>query len=86
MRRLVSDTGALSQSSADPSTTICHPERSEGPAFASRDYKVHPLVYYETFKYANNAIARAEDDKMANSSSKTNVLRTVHGHQSLVYE
>jgi putative endonuclease len=27
------------------------------PGF-TRDYKVHRLVYYETFKYVNNAIAR----------------------------
>ncbi len=27
------------------------------PGFTS-DYKVHRLVYYETFKYINNAIAR----------------------------
>ncbi|HSZ60829.1 MAG TPA: GIY-YIG nuclease family protein [Terriglobales bacterium] len=24
----------------------------------THDYKIHRLVYYETFKYANNAIAR----------------------------
>jgi len=32
------------------------------PGF-SRDYKVHRLVYYETFKYVNNAIAREKTIK-----------------------
>ena len=32
------------------------------PGFTS-DYKVHRLVYYETFKYANNAIAREKSIK-----------------------
>jgi putative endonuclease len=26
----------------------------------TRDYRVHRLVYYETFEYVNNAIAREE--------------------------
>jgi hypothetical protein len=29
----------------------------------TRDYKVHRLVYYETFKYVNNAIAREKSIK-----------------------
>ena len=32
------------------------------PGF-TRDYKVHRLVYYETFKYVNNAIAREKSIK-----------------------
>ena len=32
------------------------------PGF-KRDYKVHRLVYYETFKYVNNAIAREKTIK-----------------------
>jgi putative endonuclease len=32
------------------------------PSFTS-DYKVHRLVYYETFKYINNAIAREKSIK-----------------------
>ena len=32
------------------------------PGFTS-DYKVHRLVYYETFKYVNNAIAREKVDQ-----------------------
>ncbi len=32
------------------------------PGFTS-DYKIHRLVYYETFKYVNNAIAREKSIK-----------------------
>jgi putative endonuclease len=32
------------------------------PGF-TRDYKVHRLVYYETFQYVNNAIAREKSIK-----------------------
>src|SRR5450755_1620951 len=32
------------------------------PGF-TRDYKVHRLVYYETFRYVNNAIAREKSIK-----------------------
>jgi len=32
------------------------------PGF-TRDYKVHRLVYYETFKYVNNAIVREKTIK-----------------------
>jgi putative endonuclease len=32
------------------------------PGF-THDYKIHRLVYYETFKYANNAIAREKSIK-----------------------
>ena len=35
---------------------------SVNPGFTSR-YKVHRLVYYETFKYVNNAIAREKSIK-----------------------
>jgi putative endonuclease len=37
-------------------------ENDVHPGF-TRDYKVHRLVYYETFQYADNAIAREKSIK-----------------------
>ena len=37
-------------------------KNSVNPGFTS-NYKVHRLVYYETFKYVNNAIAREKSIK-----------------------
>jgi putative endonuclease len=37
-------------------------ENDVNPGFI-RDYKVHRLVYYESFKYVNNAIAREKSIK-----------------------
>src|ERR1035438_6834306 len=39
-------------------------ENDVNPGF-KRDYKVHRLVYYETFQYVNNAIAREKSIGMA---------------------
>jgi putative endonuclease len=37
-------------------------KRGANPGF-TRDYRVHRLVYYETFKYVNNAITREKTIK-----------------------
>jgi putative endonuclease len=37
-------------------------KHDELPGF-TRKYRIHPLVYYETFKYVGNAIAREKHIK-----------------------
>ncbi len=44
----------------------------------TRDYRVHRLVYYETFKYVNNAIAREKTIKGWLRSKKVALIRSTN--------
>ena len=55
--------------------TIEHREGRNPGSFTSR-YKIHRLVYYEVFKYVNNAIARETEIKGWKRSKKVELIES----------
>ncbi|MGB1207244.1 MAG: GIY-YIG nuclease family protein [Chitinophagales bacterium] len=54
-----------------------HKERKQKNSFTSR-YKINKLVYYESFKYINNAIAREKQIKAGSRKKKDDLINSIN--------
>jgi putative endonuclease len=53
--------------------------RGKWETFAGR-YSCYQLIYYETFQYINDAIAREKELKLMNRSKKLDLIKTKNPH------